>query len=129
LWHFHIYIQGTLVWFIPSITLPFPHLLSLMASTGFMFHIHTCIENMPTVFTLLFSLHLLSPSYRCPPLNMTCVTFLSFIVEVSVYSSVEFCLCILPVNTLYLSHSKLLYYSFLCFPPYPILFPSFQYVL
>jgi hypothetical protein len=40
-----------------------------------MFHIHRCKESTSTIFTFLYSIHLPSP-----PLNMTCFTFLSFII-------------------------------------------------
>jgi hypothetical protein len=57
-------------------------------------HIHLLL---PFSFTLALSLY--------PPVNMTCFTFLSFIVLVSVHCLVEFCLDFLPINILYFSQS------------------------
>jgi hypothetical protein len=55
----------------------FPLLLLKMVST---FHIHTCVENTLTIFTFLYPFHLPSPACRYPLFNMTCFTFLPFIV-------------------------------------------------
>jgi hypothetical protein len=43
-----------------------------------MFHIYTCIENTSTIFTLLYPLHLPSPSCYYPPPKVTCSTVLPF---------------------------------------------------
>jgi hypothetical protein len=75
--HCHIFIYYTLVWFIHSIILlptPFPFLKWLQQVS--MLHIHICIESISAIFTLLYRLYLLFPSHWCPPLNMTCFTFL-----------------------------------------------------
>jgi hypothetical protein len=42
-------------------------------------HIDKCIKSTWTIFTLLYSLHLSSPSYYFPPLIMSYCPFLSFI--------------------------------------------------
>jgi hypothetical protein len=73
LWYFHICIQCTLVWFIP-----FSPFLKWLRQVS-MFHIHTCVENTSTIFTLLHSLHLFSLFHQFLPLNMACFTFLCFI--------------------------------------------------
>jgi hypothetical protein len=97
LWHFHIYIYCTPIWFIPSINLP---LLPLPFSKWLwlvsVFHIHTCIESTSTIFTLLYSL-----SHYYHTLSMTCITFSSLIVLVSVHCLVGFCPGILPVSSAY----------------------------
>jgi hypothetical protein len=89
-----------------------------------MFHIHTCKENISTIFTFLLPLHLHSPSCYYPLLNMTCFTF--HFIGISVLCSVGFCLGILPVNMLYFNQSNSLDYSSLSFSPYLVLFNGFQ---
>jgi hypothetical protein len=63
LWHFHVYVQCTPVWFIPSIT-PLstfsPCFLKWLRQVS-MFYNHTCVDNTSTIFTLLYPLHLPSP--------------------------------------------------------------------
>jgi hypothetical protein len=88
-----------------------------------MIHIHTCIESTSTTFTLLYPLHLPSPSCYYPLLNMTCFTF---IVEVPVHCTMGVCLGILPVNMLYRNQSNPFCYSSPPFSPYSVLFNSFQ---
>jgi hypothetical protein len=91
LWHFYIYISCTLVWLIPFIILPLPQLHFLKWLRQFsMFHICTCIESTSIIFTLLYPLHISSPSHYSPSLNMICFTFLSFVVLVSIHYSVVF---------------------------------------
>jgi hypothetical protein len=116
LWHVHIHIHCIPVWFIlyiilPLLPLPFSKWLWQVS----VFHIHTCIENKLTIFTLLYPLHLPSLSYNYPSLNMTCFIFLSFIVLVPAQCLLGFCLGILPVNMLYFSQSNPLFNSFLSF--------------
>jgi hypothetical protein len=71
----------------------------------------------------LFNLPLLLLHYHS--LNLTCFTFLFFIVLVSVHCSVEFCLGTLPENIMCFIQTNLLNYSSLPFP-HPVLFSSFQ---
>jgi hypothetical protein len=60
----------------PSYSMP----LLKATSTGFSVPYSHLYRKYISLSTLLFPLHLSSPSHQCPPLNMTCFTFLSFIV-------------------------------------------------
>jgi hypothetical protein len=102
----------------------FPPLISLFSHSPswndfgrFQFPYSTCIEITSIIFTLFYLLHLPSFSHYYPPLNITCITSLSFIVLVSLHYLEGFCLGILPVNILYFSQSNPLYYSSLSFTP------------
>jgi hypothetical protein len=127
LWLFLIYTYHTLVWFIPFLFSHFPFLKQFWQVS--ILHIHTCKENTSTIFPILHPLHLPSSSQWYLPLNLTCFTFLYFIVWVSIHCSLGFCKGILPVNILYFNQYNPLYYSFFMFYPYLVLFSSFQNVL
>jgi hypothetical protein len=112
LWHFHTYVWCSLVLFITPIILPLlplPFYKWLRQVT--VFHIHTLTERTSTIFTFLYPPHLPSSSHYYPALNMTCFTFLSFIVLVLVHCSVWLCLGILPAFILYFYQSDSLCYS------------------
>jgi hypothetical protein len=61
LWHFHISMCYTSIWFIPSIV-PTPTPFSFLGwlQQVSVFHIHPCVESTSTIFTLLYPLALVS---------------------------------------------------------------------
>jgi hypothetical protein len=101
---FHMYIYFTPVWLISSF---FFLLLLKMTSTIFNVPYDYMDINYQPYFPSLSSS--LPSVFHChSPLNMTYFTFLSFIIHMSVYCSVRFCLNILPVNIWYNNQSNTL---------------------
>jgi hypothetical protein len=91
-----------------------------------MFHIYTCIESTATIFTLSSSFTL--PLPLAPSLNMTCFTFLSFFVLVSVHCAVCFALVFyLWVHCTLISLTPL--FLFLTLFSYRVFFNGFQCIL
>jgi hypothetical protein len=71
-----------------------------------MFHVHTCIESLSIIVTLLYPLYLPSPSHKCPPTPAWLFHILSFLFRYLFVFQWGFCLGILPVNILCLDQSN-----------------------
>jgi hypothetical protein len=93
-----------------------------------MFHIHTFLKSTSTTFTLFtFFIYCCPPTSALPlvwPVLCSCPSLFKYLFVVQW----NFCLGVLPVNTLCWSQSNLLHCTFSPFPP-ELLFNSFQCVL
>jgi hypothetical protein len=96
----------------PSSPTPFLKWLQQVST----FYIHPCIKSISTIFALLYSFHLPSPSHCYPPFNMTYLYSHPSLFRHLFIVQWGFCLGTLHINILYFSQFNCLYYSSLPFP-------------